>query len=595
MMTATSRSSTALLVLLAACGPGQPGDTQGSSDTTSEPQTSANTDDPTTATPTTTDTPSTTPPTTSDPTSDVTSDATTTPGETGTLTSDDTTEQIPEPLFCPPGPTPQRRLNRAQYLTTLQDLFPGVTLPEVELPFDPRVEGFDNIADAQDPTPSPLYDDAAAQVAAAVVAAGAKALPCPSDGGADPTACGHEFLTALAPRSLRRPLDPADLQKRLDAFDAGLADDGFAAALTNAIADLLTDDAFLHLLEPGGTDVPDNPGVLKLDGFALASRMSYFLWNSMPDAELFAAAMNGELDDLPGIDAQTTRMLADPRARPAISRLAEQWLFMHHLTDDDSDIPPPVRASMREEIVRLVQNVLFDGPQTLSGLLSTTTAFPDKTLAGIYEVAAPAEPFTAVELDPERRTGLLTRAAWLSIGSRNDTHSPFIRGWRLNDSLFCVQLPPPPPDTPIEPVDLPPDATTREKYDTILAEPACAGCHTPAHRVGYGFEHYAALGKWQDTENGKPVDASAELILLSDIEGPFASTAELATKLGSSRTVHDCTTRKHYMYGLGRTLTDADTCGLEQLQSEFFANSGNIHELLRSIVRSDGFRHRLAR
>ena len=588
-----------LLGLLAACGPTQPGETQGSSgDTTAEPGTGS--EGPTTGTPTTGT------PTTDDPQTNTNSDpATSTLGETsdtvGTITdpttsADDTTEDVPPPAFCPPGPTPRRRLTNTQYLNSLRDLFPGVQLTELELPPDRLVEGFDNIAESQDPEPSPLYVSAAELTAAVVVAAGAPVLGCPADGGADPTACGHAFLSDLAPRAFRRPLDAADLQQRLGAFDAALAADGFSKALAAAIVGLLADDAFLHLQEPGGAPVDGQPGVLKLDGFAVASRMSYFLWNTTPDAELLAAAGDGGLDDLAGIDAQATRLLADPRARDAIAHLHEQWLFLHHLSNSDSEQPFNLRLSMREEMRRLLQSVVFDGGKTLASLLTTPTAFIDDALAEIYEVADPPEPFTAVELDPERRTGILTRAGWLTIGSRKAAHSPFTRGWRLLDSLFCMQLPPPPPDVVIEPIDVPPDATTRELYDTILAEPACAGCHVAAHRVGYGFEHYAALGAWQDVENGKEIDASAEIVaeLGSDVPGPFASTAALAEQLAGSRTVHDCTTRKHYMYSLGRGLVEADACGLEALQIEFFAGGGDIQALLRAIVRSDGFRHRLA-
>ncbi len=163
--------------------------------------------------------------------------------------------------------------------------------------------------------------------------------------------------------------------------------------------------------------------------------------------------------------------------------------------------------------------------------------------------------------------------------------------------MLCQQLPPPPPDIePGLPGDLPPDATTRERYDTILAEPVCAGCHTPAHLVGYGLENYDLLGQWQDQEHGKPVDVSGEIFaeLAPDAAGPFSGGAELMQRLAASRSVHDCVTRKTYMYALGRMLGEPDACALEALQGPFFAGGGHIEDMLTAIVVSDGFRHRLA-
>lgn len=586
------RHLASLLVCLAACGPGQPEDTGGSSGATS-----TNTDDPTTAAATTSNTPTTDPPTTGGPGSsgsgDVTGDLTTagTDEVTGDITGDP-----PPPAFCPPGPSVQRRLNTIQYLNTVRDLFPGLELPALELPPDPRVEGFDNIADAQSPEPSPLYAEAAAAVATAVLAAGEPLLPCPSDGGPQPKACGHDFLTQLAPRAFRRPLEPGALQQRLAEFDAALAQDGFGKALKLAVTDLLAADEFLHLQEPGGTPVDGQPGVVKLDGFAMAARLSYFLWNTMPDAELTQAAADGVLDAFEGIELQTNRLMSDPRAREAIAHLDRQWFFLHHLEPGSSaDLPDPLRASMREEMTRIFQFIMFDGTSTLVDLINTPIAFPDAALADIYGIDPPAMDGELVELaDSLRRTGMFTRAGWLTIGSRGDDHSPFSRGWRLLDSLFCMQLPPPPPDIDITPIEPQPDATTRELYDTILAEPACAGCHEPAHKVGYGFEHYDALGKWQDDENGKPVDASGEVVdsIGGDAAGTFDITPGLFDKLVLSRTVHDCAARKHYMYGLGRALTDADTCGLAELQQDFFGHS-SMRGLISAIVQSDGFRHRL--
>lgn len=497
--------------------------------------------------------------------------------------------------FCAPGPTPIRRLTRAQYENSLRDILVGVKLPSVELPPDGSREGFENLADTQPPLDPAMYAAAAKQIAAAAAAQGGPFLFCPPDGGDNPDSCGQQSLALLQVRLFRGIVTNDEMVGLSEGFASDLAQDGFTVALENAIASLLSAEGFLLLREPFGTPVEGQPGVVKLQGFELAARMSYFLWNTTPDDELMEAANADELDDLAGIDAQLDRMLADPRARAAVAHMDEQWLYMHHLAGgEDEDIPSALRASMREEAARLFAHVVFDGEHTLASLLTTPMAFPDAALADLYEVGAPAQDFAATQLDPARRPGVLTRAGWLTIGGRKGRYSPFMRGLRLLDSLFCLEFPPPPPDVSTElPDPLPPDATTRDLYDTILAEPQCASCHLPAHMLGYGFEHLGVLGVWQDVENGTPVDARGEVLASgADISGEFDGAAELTQMLAGSRSVHDCTARKHYMYGLGRLLGEADDCGLTALQAEFFAGGGDLQALLRAIVRSDGFRHR---
>jgi hypothetical protein len=574
--------------LALACGPGNPGDdTTGDTSTSTPPGDTTVEPTPTTTSPTTTTTP--------DLTTSSTSTSEPDPTTTLTSTSESSDTGDPPPDFCAPGPTLSRRLTSTQYLNVLRDLLPGVDLPQLDLPPDGRIEGFENIAEANPDSPAVLdmLDVAAGDVAIAAATQGGPWLPCPPDGGPDPETCGHEFLPEFAARAWRHPLTADQQTALLDDFDALLGIDGFAIALRSTLRDVFAADDFHHVHLGAGTPVDGRPGVVRIDAFELAARMSFFLWDTLPDAFLRDAAAAGLLDDpvlLPDI-ART--MLADPRGRAGVARLTRQWLYLHALEDGGllpADVPPDLHPSLRGEHDRFIDFLLDDGG-TLTDLLTSPVGVIDGALGDTYGVTAQPE-FMLTTL--EMRPGLLTRAAWLAPRAVSGGHSPFQRGWRILDSFLCFQLPPPPPDIDITPPDLPPDATTRERYDTILAEPACAGCHIPAHNIGYGLEHHDILGAWQDQENGHPIDASGEILpeLMSDPAGPFDGAAELMQRLAASHFVHDCVARKFYLTALGRTLGDADACGLQLLQADFFTDDGDLADLLVAIVVSDGFRHR---
>lgn len=533
-------------------------------------------------------------------------DATTAP-TTGTLpttgseTSEGTTAAPDDGKLCVPGPSPLRRLSNVQYRSTLLDLLPGVSLPDVALLPDERLEGFAGIADLQPPweLAEQFYAEAAADVAAAAVAESEKFLPCPPDGGPTPAACGNAFIAELATRAFRRPLTPDEGVELVAAFDAELAEKGFAPALESTMARVLRAEPFLHLIEHGGAPVEGQPELVALTGFELASRLSYFLWDSMPDDALLEAAAAGVLDTPEGLEAEARRMLADPRAPAVIARHVRQWLYLNDLAVAGFEpewVPVSLQVSMNTEIEVFTELVVFQGERTLDALLTSNLGFVDATLGELYGVDAPDEGFAQVELDPERRPGVLTRAGWLAMRAVGERHSPFTRGLSMLDSLFCIHLPPPPPDVEVIPPDTEPDATTREIYDAILAEPGCANCHATAQHLGYALENYDRLGAWRDAENGKPIDASAQVDaeLDPEISGAFVGAAALMQRLAQSEVVHACATRKAYLRALGRSLSEADACDLQRLQDKFQATAGDLHELQIQIALSDGFRHRRA-
>jgi hypothetical protein len=494
---------------------------------------------------------------------------------------------------------PLRRLTPAQYAASVADLFPGVALPEVALPEDPEVDGFDNNGAAQEPSPLAVaaWQEAAIQVAEAVVVDGS-ALGCEADGGADPAACGHRFIDTTATRAFRRPLDDAHASTLRGFFDALLAEEGFAVATTLTLEAILQSPEFLYLPEVGGVPVD---GRALLDGYEVGARLALFVWGSVPDDALLAAAATGRLETADGVEAEARRMLADPRAAAGIGDFHRLWLNL----DDIENVAPEesvylawrnsTPASMREEIDRMVLRVVLEDQGTLADLLTTRTTEADDDLALLYDLNTGSNGWVEVELDAAERAGVLTTPGWLAATSHAVNPSPVKRGVFVLTRLLCqpVESPPASADTtpPEEDTGAEP-ATNRERYGAHVADPTCAGCHTALDGIGFGFEGYDAVGAWRETDNGLPVDVSGELVG-TDVDGPFLGAPELMERLATSDQVHRCVADHWLRFALGRTPGELDTCEVERLGGDFAAD-GRIEELLVAVVRSELFRYRAA-
>ena len=500
-----------------------------------------------------------------------------------------------------PGPSPLRRLTPTQYANTVRDLFPGVAVPALTIAVDPSVHGFENNGEAQ--VPSALlveqYQRAALAVTQAAMAA-PSGSPCGVDGGEDPIACGREFLREFGGRAFRRPLTDGEAEVFLGFFDRQFAEAGFSVALPLTLQAMLQAPQFLYFLEFGGEPVEGVPGVVALTGYELAARLSYFLWDTTPDAALLAAAGAGELDTVEGVEAAAERMLADPKARGAMVNFHRQWLgfdAIERIDPDPATYPmyaPGLKASLRGELERFVSWVLFEGPGTFAALLTARTSEVDAGLAGLYGVAAPAEgAWTGVELDEAQRAGILTRAGFSAATAHAVHPSPVKRGVFVLSRLLCAPPAPPPPgastELPGETGEAP--TTNRERYARHTARAECAACHTTIDGVGFGFEHYDALGRFRELDGGQPVDARGELVG-TDVDGEFDGAVALSQRLSESAQARGCVVSQVFRYALGRGTTVDDACGLMRLRAEFEAVRGDMRALLRAVVTSDAFRLR---
>jgi len=509
------------------------------------------------------------------------------------------TDPASEPLRCDaddlrPAEAPLRRLTPVEYENTVRDLFPGVTLPEVELVASGDVSGFDNNADGQVVSPLLIeqYQTAAASIGAAV-SADRSWLPC--DPAADEVACGREVATAVAEGAYRRPLTAEERARIESFFDSSRATFGFDDALAMVVEGILQSPTFLYRPEVGtGAEAPE--GLIALGPWEIASRLSYLLWQTAPDEDLRAAAAAGELSTPAQLEAHARRMLDDPRAEPVVQRFFDEWLQLRELehmeknTELHPDYRPELAELFRQETHAFVREVFENENADFRELLTADWTMANAELAAFYGASGPAgEGFERVPLDGMQRAGLLTQAGFLAMNAKPEETSPTHRGMFVRAGLLCGDVPPPPPGVdPIAP-DPDPSMTMRERLNEHRADPVCASCHDLMDPLGFGFEAFDAVGQWRDTEAGRPVDDSGELHD-TDVDGEFDGAVDLAHRLADSDQVQGCMARQWFRYAHGRNEHDLeDNCSVDQLTEAFQGADLDIRELIVALTQTDAF------
>jgi hypothetical protein len=352
-------------------------------------------------------------------------------------------------------------------------------------------------------------------------------------------------------------------------------------------------------MEIGGA--PKN-GIAALSGYELASRLSYFFWDTMPDAALIEAAQNGELDSSAGVAEQARRLLADPRARPAIATFHRQWLRFDKMDgmQKSAALFPSFNAqvaqSLRDSTAKFVEHVFWDMDGSLDALLLESGSYVNDDIAGIYGLPKPGSATLQWrETDPARRSGILTQAGLLAGFAHETTDSPVLRGVFVMDRFFCSPPPPPPPGVTGSVTELTTDSgapmTTRDRFAQTHEQGTCASCHHSIDGFGFGFSHYDAVGGWRDTDNGLPVDAKG-WIAGTDAEGDFDGAVQLGQKMAQSAQVGQCVTEQWFRYALGLGASDMDSCTVAQITKAMTNSRGDMREILIATVSSDAFRHR---
>ncbi len=502
------------------------------------------------------------------------------------------------------GSAPVRRLTNSEYENTVRDLF-GESLPSLpNQPTDAVSEGsFENQALALGPSDVRIsrYFGAAETLGRFAVenrAARERVLPCEPQSQDEEAECAAQFVDDFGKRVFRRPLTDDEYNRWIDFFEQQRADIDFDAAVQLTVTALLQAPQFVYRLESpdGETKAAD---LLELSPHELATRLAYFFWESAPDEELMRAADAGELSSPEQIEQQARRLLDDDRARATVRNFHRQWLHLDRVLGEDK-LPEQfplwneqVRQAALEESLLFAESVVFDGG-TLADLLTSNVAFLDSTLAPLYGVEAPAYDWEPVELDPERRAGILSRIAFLAGNAHAGNGSPPLRGVAVMERLLCEPRRSPPADADTSPPSIEPGQaplTNRDLFEIRTSPPQCQSCHVRIDGFGFGFEEFDAAGQFRDADNGLPVDASgyADGIGNDDV---YEGAAGLQKLLSESDVVHGCVTEKWLTYALGRALEPADACQLETLTQGFIESGGNIEELLVSIVLRPEFRLR---
>lgn len=496
------------------------------------------------------------------------------------------------------GTTRLRRLTRDQLDNTLRDLFGTgeVDYASVLAP-DETVGPFHSNSIA------PVTDLIVQQLAEVAQAAATDALAVstnfvPCDLAADTTtACVTQFVQEFGSRAYRRPLTTDEETALVNLYVMGRDGTSAERGLEMVLLAVLQSGSFLYLSDTGQSGAPTatpDPAT----PHTLASRLSYFLWNTMPDEVLKAAADDGSLTDEAVFTAQLERALADPKARGAIQLFHERWLDVAELPGHEKDASafPQYSAQLAQEMLddqaAFVNSVILEGDGLLSTLLSSPVAFPSAGVADIYGVMAPAVAGDAVSLPADQRGGLLTQPAFLATHARSLDSSPVHRGIIVRENILCEIIPPPPAGVS---TDLPPKTegmTTREQFAVHLENPTCANCHELIDPIGLAFEHYDAVGAWRDADGTGEIDARGEVLYSGeDVAGEFDGVLELSAKLSQSMAASDCLTRQWFRFALGRVESESDACSMLSLFEGFESSGGNVKTLLSQIALSDAFRN----
>jgi len=515
-------------------------------------------------------------------------------------------QSAPQQMACTPDgldPSAKRQLRmltRFEYDNTLRDLLYldtdsqwGKALPSEEV-----VHGFDNTADAR--AVGQLLTDklltVSEQAAEAAMAKLSRHVSC-----APGAACAQTFIQDFGARAFRTPLSEEDRTRYQTLYASVAAEDGYVKGLEAVTAAMLQSPHFLYRSELGQHQ---GNGRYVLSDYELASELSYLFWGSMPDADLFAKAKAGQLHTPEQLAAEARRMLASPRSRPMLDHFVSQWLDLEKLEQAQkdpsifADFTPQVRAAMKAETLALFDHVVRDGGGRMSDLFTADYTYASDTLATFYGLPSSAAGTASAtgsrrwELKGSGRGGILSHGSILASQATPQVASPVRRGRLVRERLLCQPLPPAPPGLNLELPTIDPQQPNRERFTEHSRNPACSACHKMMDPIGFGFEQFNSVGRYQpQLANGTAVDASGEIQASPATEGTFTGVEGLQDKLADSPDVQGCFSLNWLRFAYGVSGDDA-ACVATQLSERFRQDSLSIPELLVSLTQLPRFTHR---
>ena len=414
----------------------------------------------------------------------------------------------------------------------------------------------------------------------------------PDVGDASRRDCAQQVIARFAERAFRRPLADQEIDRLMGVFElAHSRGESFERACQVAFTAVLVSPQFLFLVEP-----EDSRENRPLNDYELATRLSYFLWSTMPDQELLDAARDGVLREELG--QQVARMIEDPKSQAFVENFVGQWLQLRNLKTVNPDpelfagFDDELKQAMRTETEAFFAFVLRNNRSVLE-LLDADYSFLNEKLARHYGIEGVSGPeFRKVALTQADRGGVLTQASILTLTSNPNRTSPVKRGqWILQQILGTPPPPPPPGVVKLDESSTASDAASlRERMELHRANPDCAACHQQMDAMGFAFEHYDAIGQWRSTDRGFPIDSAGELS--SGIKFQDASELKRVLTSQASKKFTRCLVENLLTYGLGRSLQPNDYFTVEEIRRQLSKDRFRIQNIVLGIVQSRAFQDR---
>jgi mono/diheme cytochrome c family protein len=424
---------------------------------------------------------------------------------------------------------------------------------------------------------------------------------CHPQGAADETACAKHILSTLMKRAYRRPVTDRDLGNLLPFYEDGQNERDFDLGIQTALERLLVSPQFLYRIErdPAGAA----PGTTyRIGDLELASRLSFFLWSSIPDDELLNVAGAGKLKEPPVLEQQVKRMLADARSESMVTNFAAQWLYLHDVEVKAPDLflfrdfDEGLRKSFERETELFLDSILREN-RSVRELLTANYTFVNERLAKHYGIpnvrGSQFRRVTWPEGSP--RAGLLGQGSILTLTSYSTRTSPVLRGKYVLENLLAAPPPPPPPNVPslkTEASGSGEELSLREAMVQHRANPACASCHARMDPIGFAMENFDAVGKWRDQDAGKPIDVSNSLPEGTVVNG-VQGVRDLI--LRDPERFVGAVAQKLLMYGIGRNVQYFDIPAVRKMVREAAAGDYTFSAIVLGVVQSDPFQMRRVR
>jgi len=499
------------------------------------------------------------------------------------------------------GPAQIRRLTESQYRHAIADIFGNDIKVAGRFEPDVRADGLLAVGSGKvtvTPAGFEQYDSIAHGIALQVVDEKHRdaEVPCrPGSAKAPDDGCAAQFLRKTGRMLFRRPLSDGELGEQVAvSHEAGATLGDFYGGLSYGLAGLLAAPEFLFRVEAAEPD-PGHPGLMRLDNYSRASRLSFLLWDTTPDAELLDAADRGELDTREGLRRQVDRLIASPRLEAGTRAFFADMLGFDGFDQlaKDAVIYPKfslkVTNDAKEQTLRTIVDHLVTRRGDYRDLFTSRRTFLTRTLGLVYRVPVETrngwEPHEFAADDP--RAGLLTEIGFLALHSHPGRSSATLRGKAIRELLLCQKVPMPPANVNfsiVQDTKNPNFRTARDRLTAHRTEPTCAGCHKIMDPIGLALENFDGAGQYRQLENGGPIDASGTL------DGnAFADAAGLGKALHDDPATVSCLVNNTYRYASGRDVAAGEQDWMSWLQQRFAGQGYRFPDLLRDIATSDAF------